>query len=330
MTNDERIDRLEKHCGIDDSPVSLGEWSGWKLTWDDWSRSVHAKKDDYMGNFRPLTLLMHKSYSPELINALLTAYRRAVVAKLATLPTGWEWLRDEMPGWFDSEKRVWLGRGPVGIMHWYPHTTDDSREYRDMPVGSSRAAMLDLCDAAPGPVGVCLNRGCVSQRDGKCFDDGSCFDSKRCTSRVSLCDAQPAPVDADAQLREAGATEVASVRECVSHGFRAYIDEGDGNIFLCIDDIALPRAVATLKAATGTYEGPWTPQWYHTQEIVARDAQLAAANAKIADYKQRHEGQCKAIEQMDAECADKEREIHRLRALIDDAAKQAGEITRGD
>jgi hypothetical protein len=80
--------------------------------------------------------------------------------------------------------------------------------------------------AAPGPVGVCLNRGCVSQRDGKCFDDGSHFDPKRCTSRVRLCDATPAPVDVFQQECERLTRKLAAANEQIAK-LEADVDEGD-------------------------------------------------------------------------------------------------------
>jgi hypothetical protein len=147
------------------------------------------------------------------------------------------------------------------------------REGESVRITVDCAVVPENLQPAPGPAGVCLNRGCASQRDGKCFDDGSHFDPKRCTSRVSLCDAQPAPVDADAK---------AAMSSC------------------------LVETCAILRA------------------------HLAAANAEVARLTRDLAAMTRSRDMYSNANAENYAEVARLRGLINDAAKRAGEIARGD
>jgi hypothetical protein len=143
------------------------------------------------------------------------------------------------------------------------------REGESVRITVDSAVVPEKLQPAPGPFGVCLNRGCVSQRDGKCFDDGSNFDPKRCTSRVRLCDATPAP------------------------GQESY------KLVYLLDE--------TVKA---------------------KDDQLTAANAANARLT-RDLAAMTRNRDLHRQCRmDSDAEVARLRGLIDDAAKRAGEITK--
>jgi hypothetical protein len=118
---------------------------------------------------------------------------------------------------------------------------------------------------------------------------------------------KPAPVaDVEAQLREAGASQVLPIANCVKSGPRAYINEKDGSIFLCIDGLTLPRAVAALKVIRGetVYNKEWQEKeiirlrkgidFWQLQHLdmdkrrIALETQLAAANAEVERLRALH------------------------------------------
>jgi len=314
VQNDRRWDKGAIHGWIckritpAPGPIALGEWRGWKLTfWPD-VKTAWAYKDKAFEFTVGESLL---DYPVEAVNALLIAYRRAVVAKLATIPAGWEWLMDEMPerghdpwvflGWMPGNSPTHGG----AFCRWptYNETGDQQAESR------RRAAMLGLCEAPSAPFGVCLNHGCVSQHDDKCFDDGSHFDPARCTSRVKAkpasvalfcrrwgrCDslakteAQPCcgcsdyepdqpEEDIEARLTEAGADYVSDRRaEVFVHRRAAFYDNNAVN--LCLYGLTPDRAVAALRSAQGQEADKIV---YLMEETVrAKNRQLAVANAEV-------------------------------------------------
>jgi hypothetical protein len=86
---------------------------------------------------------------PRIINALLTARRRAVERGLAPWPEGWEWAKQEMlDGVTLWDERVFLGYTSANAdfyYHW-PCICD-----RFAVESRRRAAMLGLCEAKPAP-----------------------------------------------------------------------------------------------------------------------------------------------------------------------------------
>jgi hypothetical protein len=143
-------------------------------------------------------------------------------------------------------------------------------------------------------------------------------------------------------LEEAGA-KIVQHSKCLEYSYTSATIRDDGKVNICCCALTLDRAVAALRATEGRHFCATCALF--TQH---RD-ELAAANTEVAGYKLRHEGQCKAIEQMNSEIArltrdlaamtrnrdlhrqcrmDSDAEVARLRGLIDGAAKRAGEIVR--
>jgi len=123
-------------------PVWLGEWRGWKLWYSRDDGRVGVERNGAVEMWWQPSIPLMLDRPPEMVNALLTAYRRAVAAKLATVPAGWEWLRDEMPKNWPTDV-LWIGHEPV-ILPGVERPTISKEE------STRRAALLGLCDAKPG------------------------------------------------------------------------------------------------------------------------------------------------------------------------------------
>ena len=129
-------------------PVELGEWRGYTLLFYADAVKVCPSTATQWTHWIPGNSMAGRS--PELVNALLTAYRRAVERKLTTWPEGWAWAEREAPDWWVSVygSHVYLGEDDTEILCCWPIGAA-----KGTPMWNSesarRAALLGLCEAKP-------------------------------------------------------------------------------------------------------------------------------------------------------------------------------------
>ena len=143
----DRSNRCENFREAKSLPVDLGEWRGWKLTWEGSYAFAHKGGNTQQG-FQPGVTKFGDWVTPECANACLTAYRRAVARGLATWPAEFlPWAKDEIPeDWCLASTAVFLGVNARILNAIWPETSTE-----DMPESTRRAALLGLCDAKPAP-----------------------------------------------------------------------------------------------------------------------------------------------------------------------------------
>ena len=209
-------------------PVALGDWRGWKLSLSGYMDGsgrvfVTATKGCEAHSFDPNSKDNHLAgKSPEMVNALKEAYRRAVYARLpgAVWPEGWEWAKDEIPEhWLErgsGPDKVWLG--------WITHNNEACAWYPDYS---------PCCLAWKG-------------------------ETLRRAALLSLCEAKPAPVDVAEQLRAAGfiVHNVAPYNH-LSGAPPTVIPCADGSFQVAFNCANKDRAVAALDAASGKWQKAW-------------------------------------------------------------------------
>jgi len=179
--------------GTSDPTNWADNWRGWRLHFEKGYACVHGGRRHY--HWRPgLSIVTFKPLSTDELtpsseawNALLTCYRRAVAKGLTTIPDGWEWLRDEMPSYFDPTEKVYMGLVGDGSRYaGWPCTVSNPEVVNG---SNSRAAMLGLCDAKPDPC----------RRYGQCQHPAKTEEQPCC----GCADHEPEYQDTRDELREA-------------------------------------------------------------------------------------------------------------------------------
>ena len=283
----EAKDALESKPKPKPGPVDLGEWEGWKLTWGTSPDCARVQKEGLGGVFWPGFEIGRLGYSTACINALLTAYRRAVARGLATWPEGWEWAKDEPM--FDAhcmDSHVYLGR--ISQHHdidlWWrgsePHVhVYLTPELAWKPVAEFRAALLGLCEAKPAPC----------RRWGQCTSLAKA-ELQPCCGCASYEPDEPAPDAKARRMVDAGATQVIPGMGTIyagdlAKGSVAFVYEN--GIVLNIYTQNEHRAEAALRAATGKTDGTFIPEWLHNEKLAIKEAQLAVKDRAIAELEEK-------------------------------------------
>lgn len=152
-------------------PVELGEkWRGYTLEFHP-DRGVHAYIHrspvdmELEGAWWKPGWKMPPANRPLLINALLTAYRRAVAKGLATITAEWEWIDDILPKDWPVERLVFLGESDGSCCFPLPGIPSVC------PESHHRAALLGLCEAAPATIPVIRIPGWSKEPTLVCFQD---------------------------------------------------------------------------------------------------------------------------------------------------------------
>jgi len=247
-----RLNRLEKHCGLDNGnpakpePVDLGEFEGfeWRLDSDFISPSGFPPT---LAAFKSAQIAAQMAVNCPYWRGYILARCAAVAHGIPPLAEFWKQLptfKRDTNGW------IWLGRDMGSDLWWKDGVL----------AGSGMNSSY-----GPGPLGL-----------SKMGDT----EGLRRAALLGLCDAKPAPEKtAETQLREAGAavTLATNVEVCPP---RAYIDKSNDKISVCVDGLTLPRAVAALRAARGV-----VADCHECPVNEGVDKQLAAKDAEIARLK---------------------------------------------
>lgn len=270
-------------------PVDLGEWNKWKLWWNGEGAGASQTKFAAVYYWSPGASL--NASGPEFVNALLSAYRRAVARGLATIPDGWDWLMwpKSCDWWPEAEwgvREVFLGVNSDGTQCSWPKPPE-----RTAAESARRAAMLGLCEAKPAPYIV----NAVPPPPGPGVLD-----------------------DTKARLERAGATRVRDGHDLGDTGEVNAYTLKNGKVSLYFAQLPIPRAEAALAAATGKD----CRECADFGKLTVRDEKLAAANAALEQAKREMDLARNDAAKLRQIVRERDAEIARLRQCCADQTSQ--------